>query len=1261
MPHTTASVEPPTQFEQSAIVQRRSPRRQSLLVAALVLTCGLADARPALHTNQIGQAAQPEAGEELTQTLRDIPGVAALRSLAERQSSEPDAGVTPQELASLIGADLVAELRDPAERARAEAACDGVLAALRAALADEFPPRANVTPDARWQAVRAYVEGRTALNRGEVDAGLAALKRATELDPGSHEAWLLMGEVQLSGARRASGLASLRSAVAAGAGVPEPLWLLGREALRTARLEEATRLLAGAQARLEATGDDAVKLLVQADLGEALLRTGRLTCGIEFLSRGLDLPQQPGFSTRRRDEMGELLRRRSDLHLAIGDAWLKLGNADNALRAYDDAAIHATLDLDGVRQRRMHALLKLGRSAQVALDTLATIERSEGLVSQAQLTLIRSLGERLPLSEPLTSLIDRLTKNAPPTTRVDLRLALAAAAPDRALQILQETARTDPSSRRAVLAVAQSVAPQGPDAVAAQFVLLAQNAPRHAAFLAPLSLASVRANDLLDSLAQNPAPASKLLESHVRLLVGDAAGGLAAVESVSLDAGGPQSLPPELAASLLSARVRALAELGRWKESEQTYERLRSIEAPEDGGQGQGNLWLACVRAESLGRLWRHGEAAAELEAQLTDEANENEAQLASRDRSRIDALLLGASVAARADRAGEAASLLRRALAADPRDERAYEGLILLHSRDGSLPDEQELVRVLRAIREALPSSRALRFQLAKELARAGNWSQAESTLRALAEDDSTDPQVVALLSLVWQQLGQLDGSDGSVHRAARTWFEAARRKQPGLPWLLVGEARFRALAGDAVGAERLLEAELARTRSPEIARARERIVREQLNDSTRASALALTRLSAAPPTPEHALELAEIAIEANAWPEHEARVRLGLAGAPPAASSAQLPRLRALAERATRIAIESVASDPNVARGTRQAAIGVIDLVQALGGEISKQLQEAGIFFVLVENDPQAIARRTAAFTLAHAGDVLGSVDRIAQSLREASMASRIPKLCNALLPAARPLTPRVISEWMSQLAEHGDSADCLAFIELIPGAALGPLFNAGAAPADEKHQRAELAYVFSNELMQIGREEQSLALGLRTLELKPDHAWAANNVGYTLLERGQVDEAAPLIERAFAQLSDSPNVVDSLGWLRYHQGRLGDEVAEDGNVVPGAVTLLELAAKLSAEEPSEEQLDHLGDAKWASGAREEAQDHWRRALTIAQETLAFVARNATPLERHYHAKLKSLITRIQSKLDAAKAGQEPPIARKLGAAPKAASPDQ
>ena len=123
----------------------------------------------------------------------------------------------------------------------------------------------------------------------------------------------------------------------------------------------------------------------------------------------------------------------------------------------------------------------------------------------------------------------------------------------------------------------------------------------------------------------------------------------------------------------------------------------------------------------------------------------------------------------------------------------------------------------------------------------------------------------------------------------------------------------------------------------------------------------------------------------------------------------------------------------------------------------------------------------------------------------------------------------------------------------------------------------------------LEKLGRWEEAEADLQAALKLRPDEPDLLNYLGYSWIDRGvRLKEAMAMVEKAVAANPQSGAMVDSLGWAHY---RLGDYKA--------AVDKLEQAVELEAGDP--EVNDHLGDAYWRVGRRDEALFQWRRVLTL------------------------------------------------------------
>lgn len=119
--------------------------------------------------------------------------------------------------------------------------------------------------------------------------------------------------------------------------------------------------------------------------------------------------------------------------------------------------------------------------------------------------------------------------------------------------------------------------------------------------------------------------------------------------------------------------------------------------------------------------------------------------------------------------------------------------------------------------------------------------------------------------------------------------------------------------------------------------------------------------------------------------------------------------------------------------------------------------------------------------------------------------------------------------------------------------------------------------------------GRWKEAEADLVEALRLRPDEAEILNYLGYAWIDRGErLNEALGMVEKAVAANPRSGAIVDSLGWAHF---RLGD--------YKKAVELLEQAVELEAGDP--EINNHLGDAYWMVGRKDEAGFQWRRVLTL------------------------------------------------------------
>jgi tetratricopeptide (TPR) repeat protein len=132
-------------------------------------------------------------------------------------------------------------------------------------------------------------------------------------------------------------------------------------------------------------------------------------------------------------------------------------------------------------------------------------------------------------------------------------------------------------------------------------------------------------------------------------------------------------------------------------------------------------------------------------------------------------------------------------------------------------------------------------------------------------------------------------------------------------------------------------------------------------------------------------------------------------------------------------------------------------------------------------------------------------------------------------------------------------------------------------------------ELYYMRAVALERSGRWSDAQKDLTKALAIRPDEPEVMNYLGYSWVNRGQhVKDGMALIQKAVEAQPDEGAYVDSLGWAYY---RLGD--------YKNAVQTLEHAVSLDAGDA--EINDHLGDAYWRVGRRDEARFQWRAVLSL------------------------------------------------------------
>ncbi len=110
-------------------------------------------------------------------------------------------------------------------------------------------------------------------------------------------------------------------------------------------------------------------------------------------------------------------------------------------------------------------------------------------------------------------------------------------------------------------------------------------------------------------------------------------------------------------------------------------------------------------------------------------------------------------------------------------------------------------------------------------------------------------------------------------------------------------------------------------------------------------------------------------------------------------------------------------------------------------------------------------------------------------------------------------------------------------------------------------------------------------------KSLKLAPDNASTLNNYAYYLSERGvRLEDAEKMSKRSLELSPDLPTFLDTYGWILYKQGNYKK-----------AKEYIEKAIQKEEQAASGTLWDHLGDANYQLGNKDEALENWKKAKEL------------------------------------------------------------
>jgi len=1095
----------------------------------------------------------------------------------------------------------------------------------------------DTEPDPDPEAAKRYTRARAALLEGDAPRAAELARAALELVPDDPDANALLGLALIELGEDVQAADRLVRAIGMGNRNPSVLWHAAR--LREGQEPPRTRAmwLASAARSPGRRGDPGLDHLILIDLGESMLDAGYLRAGLESLELGFDLGN--GFTVRTDYEssLAELGSRAPELLIRMGDTACRLGLYDRAVDAYSRLASGSRGQIpDEVRDRLVYALASSGkgdeaggRIADRAVQRNALLDNrlvilaehlspAPGFTQAARATLLGLAPEEVAQSNAVATWWDRLLAGSMPDAPASVAL-------------MRRLGRDPEDDLTAIALLRRGLRASGEPGMLSLAVETVRAEPRAAATIArAIEALRPETEPWIDLLLGEPGRVPESIAARL-LLAAERPRDAARHAPLELD-------PSELDAHDLLLRVRVSVALGdhdqAWSDLDE-LDRRASGAAKDPDNRADNEAIIALLDAL----------LATQSPDRVVERAREalDRGSLSAPDRERVRRRLVEVG-----ERYGRP-DLIREAHAAtlmsDPYDPDAMRWAVL----DERSSDAVDTSGVIARLRERAPRARVTRLLRVRQLASNELWDAAESEAVGLYDERPWDSDALDLALAVWTRSGGVD-REPRVRRGLR-WVETKLDRRPGSLDLIRVKVRLLAALGDGAQADAFLSELRQAGDRPSLARLHEQVVGTLLNDPERARSMRTTRLDGAPMSIGIAVETV-LHAAAQEDPRRAASIVRDLLPSNLTLTIAQ----RSDMSRALRIAVDRSARD-NDGKVSAFAVLELMDRAERLGVRIPLELAARRVELLAVHawEDAERIAAAIESAPVSSAMQRSSLRAAAVRALVRQDRADQALDLFGSLVERADGPREADVLGWMQLVGETGDASDARRLVEAldVPGEIVGVLREAFGDSIDPPEEapalRAEMLYHLANLMDAQGRDEQSERTLREALRADPTHPWAANNLGYRLVVEGRdLREAERLIELAHAQLPDRASVVDSLGWVRYRLGKLEDTTGPDGEPVRGALSLLRRAVELD-DRPSAELRDHLGDALWRTGERDEAIQMWSRAQKILEAQLE--PEDGRAPEGPRTIELRAQLERVRAKLHAAERGAAPPVAAVLG----------
>lgn len=525
-----------------------------------------------------------------------------------------------------------------------------------------------------------------------------------------------------------------------------------------------------------------------------------------------------------------------------------------------------------------------------------------------------------------------------------------------------------------------------------------------------------------------------------------------------------------------------------------------------------------------------------------------------------------------------------------------------------------------------------------------------AVSAVAELLLAHAIDPDDVTAAALLLDLLPRTEGP-----RAAAEWLARELATSPNDPLLWQPAVLQAAGSGRAADALARVDARLAADPDDTLALPWREILLRAAGRSADAAAAARVRIDSLPSGPRRSLEeadnelqfgSADSAVDAldrfyeSAYPPPTSMraAALDIARRIPVATRGRAPIMR-------RIARDAISTDP-------RASLEFFAF-EALGAVSDPAIEpERGVDAVAM------IASEAASIEAFRSLETGRSVAAAWRSAADFLLAQKQPRAAAEFLRARLDDPTALSEEEIALMARAAVACDALAGGRAAESLALaGRLRGIGHHPFGTTDRPGSEFDALSGILSLFGDRAGAELVMEAGLTVDPTDGALLNNLGFARLERGIADaRTEQMLEQAGRIRPGDSGTLDSLGWLRYMQGRF-----VDAGAALGAVTLLEQAVANAKNAPSALQHDHLGDARWRAGDREGARRSWADAVRVGEggiprestiELLRAVFRRQVGLAaidaaRYYDEHDGKVAARARGKVEAVVRGAEPETA--------------